>query len=329
MKVLEAISRFAGNTFAIWVILFAVLGFMMPNGFTWVLHYITILLGVVMFGMGLSLRAKDFKEVFRRPKDVAIGVLAQFIIMPLLAFLLASLLPVSKEVAVGIILVGACPGGTASNVMTYLAKGDTALSVAVTSVSTILAPILTPLLILLLASKWVAIAPAGLIISILKIVIVPIILGLIVRLILKEKVEAGITVLPLVSVVSIIAIVAAVVGASHDNLAKTGWVIFLAVMLHNLLGLLIGYLLAKLLRMEVNKRKAISIEVGMQNSALGATLAQLHFSPLAAVPSAIFSVWHNISGPIVATLYRKFMTKTNWNHGDGSHDANVSQQPTL
>lgn len=259
-----------------------------------------------MFGMGLTLRGKDFQEVFRRPKDVAIGVLAQFIIMPLLAFILASILPVSKEVAVGIILVGSCPGGTASNVMTYISKGDTALSVAVTSVSTILAPILTPALILLFASKWVAIAPGGLIVSILKIVIVPIILGLLVRLILKDKVEAGTKVVPLISVISIVLIVAAVVGASHDNLAKTGFQIFLAVMLHNCLGLLLGYWIAKLMKMDVNKRKAISIEVGMQNSALGATLAQVHFSPLAAVPSAIFSVWHNISGPIVATIYRSF-----------------------
>lgn len=311
MKALESISKFAGNTFAFWTILFACLGFFVPGGFTWVLHYITIFLGVVMFGMGLTLRGKDFKEVFKRPKDVAIGVLAQYVIMPLVAFLLASILPVSKEVAVGIILVGSCPGGTASNVMTFISKGDTALSVAVTSVSTILAPIVTPALILLLASKWVAIAPAGLIISILKIVIVPIVLGVLVRMIFKGKVEASTKVLPLISVISIVLIVAAVVGASHDQLAKTGIEIFLAVMLHNCLGLLIGYWIAKLLKMDVNKRKAISIEVGMQNSALGATLAQLHFSPLAAVPSAIFSIWHNISGPIVATIYRRFKTEKN------------------
>ncbi|GGH84323.1 BASS family bile acid:Na+ symporter [Pullulanibacillus pueri] len=321
MKTLESISRFFGSTFAIWVILFAVLGFIFPSAFTWIGAYVQLLLGIIMFGMGLTLRGQDFKEVFKRPKDVAIGVLAQFIIMPLLAFLLATLLPVSKEVAVGIILVGSCPGGTASNVMTYLSKGDTALSVSITSVSTVLAPILTPFLIFLLASKWVSVSFSSLFISILEIVIVPIVLGIVVRLILRQKVEAGVKVLPLVSVIAIIAIVAAVVGGSSEQIAKTGWLIFLAVVLHNVLGLIIGFLAAKLMRMSPAKQKAVSIEVGMQNSALGATLAQAHFSPLAAVPSAIFSVWHNISGPIIATLYRKFVSDDRDNKESPSNKA--------
>jgi bile acid:Na+ symporter, BASS family len=305
MKALEKFSNFVGNTFAVWVLLFAALAFYNPNAFTWIAPYIVPLLGIVMFGMGLTLSVNDFKEIFKRPTEVLIGVVAQFLIMPLVAFLLAHYLPVSREVALGIILVGCCPGGTASNVMTYLAKGDTALSVAVTSASTILAPIVTPSLILLLAGKWLSVSAASLFWSIVEVVLIPIILGLIAQALFQKQVKACIPVLPLVSVIAIVAIVAAVVGQNQQAIAKSGLAIFLIVVVHNGLGLLLGYWFAKLFRLSVPKQKAISIEVGMQNSGLGAALATAHFSPLAAVPSAIFSVWHNISGPIVATYFRK------------------------
>jgi bile acid:Na+ symporter, BASS family len=309
LKSLERLSSFVGNTFAVWVLLFAFLSFFIPSGFTWIAPYIVPLLGIIMFGMGLTLSANDFKEVFRRPKDVAIGVGAQFVIMPLLAFALATLLPVSPEVAVGVILVGCCPGGTSSNVMTYLSKGDTALSVSITAVSTILAPILTPLLVLLFASKWLSVSAGDLFVSIVKIVLVPIILGLVVKYLFGKKVEAGVKALPLVSVAAIVAIVAAVVSVNQEKIAETGAIIFAIVVLHNCIGYLIGYGLAKLFGMTPTKRRAVSIEVGMQNSGLGASLAAIHFSPLAAVPSAIFSVWHNISGPIIATIFRKQQEK--------------------
>lgn len=305
MEKLAKISNFVGNTFAIWVVLFAAFAFYSPKTFTWIAPYIVPLLGIVMFGMGLTLSVNDFKEVLKRPKEVLIGVVAQFLIMPLIAFLLAHYLPVSREVALGIILVGSCPGGTASNVMTYLAKGDTALSVAVTSVSTILAPILTPSLILLLAGKWLSVSAASLFWSIVKVVLIPIILGLIAQSLFRKQVKACVQILPLVSVIAIVAIVAAVVGQNQQAIAKSGIAIFLIVVAHNGLGLLLGYWFAKLFRLSAPKQKAISIEVGMQNSGLGAALATAHFSPLAAVPSAIFSVWHNISGPIVATYFRK------------------------
>ena len=311
------ISTFVGNTFAIWVLLFAVLGFLQPDAFTWIVPYIVPLLGIVMFGMGLTLSLNDFKEVIARPKEILIGVTAQFLIMPLLAFLLATLLPVSREVALGIILVGCCPGGTASNVITYLAKGDTALSVAVTTVSTFLAPILTPALILLLAGKWLAVSAGALFWSIVKVVLIPIVLGLIVQMLFQKQVKASTQVLPLVSVVAIVSIVAAIVGQNQKAIAESGFTIFLAVVIHNALGLLLGYWFAKLLRMSKPKQTAISIEVGMQNSGLGAALATAHFSPLSAVPSAIFSVWHNISGPLVATYFRKRNEKR---HG---HDLTV------
>ncbi|MBM7571234.1 bile acid:sodium symporter family protein [Aquibacillus albus] len=318
MKTLERISSFVGSTFAIWVLLFAVLSFLIPSGFTWIVPYIVPLLGIIMFGMGLTLSASDFKEVFKRPKDVAIGVGAQFTIMPLLAFALASLLPVSPEVAVGVILVGCCPGGTSSNVMTYLSKGDTALSVSITAVSTVLAPLLTPLLVLLFASQWLPVSAGALFMSIVKIVLIPIVLGFVVKSLLGSKIEPGIKALPLVSVVGIVAIVAAVVSVNQTQIAETGALIFAIVVLHNVLGYIIGYSLGKLLKMEPSKRRAVSIEVGMQNSGLGATLATAHFNPLAAVPSAIFSVWHNISGPIIATIYRKQQEKDKSENNGGN-----------
>ncbi|SFG09462.1 bile acid:Na+ symporter, BASS family [Halobacillus alkaliphilus] len=305
MKVLEQASNFVGKTFAIWVLLFSVLSFFIPSGFSWISPYIVPLLGIIMFGMGLTLSKSDFQEVFKRPKDVAIGVGAQFILMPLLAFFLVTILPVSTEVAIGVILVGCCPGGTSSNVMTYLSKGDTALSVSITAVSTLLAPIFTPFLVWMFASQWLPVSAGDLFLSIVQIVLFPILLGLAVKALLGRKVEAGVKALPLVSVIAIVAIVAAVVSVNQAQIAETGAVIFAIVVLHNALGYLTGYLLGKIFNMEPAKQRAVSIEVGMQNSGLGASLAAVHFSPLAAVPSAIFSVWHNISGPIIATLFRK------------------------
>ncbi len=309
MYTLEKISKFTGNTFAIWVILFAILSFLFPAGFTWIAPHITLLLGIIMFGMGLTLSVNDFKAVFKAPKSVLIASLAQFTIMPLLAFGLATLFNLEPEVAVGVILVGCCPGGTASNVMTFLARGNTALSVAVTAVSTLLAPILTPALILLFASKWLPISAGSLFLSIVKIVIIPIVLGIIVQMLFKKQVEKSVAVLPLVSVVGIVAVASAVVAVNAGKIAETGLIIFSIVILHNILGLALGYLVAKALKLDFSDQKAISIEVGMQNSGLGAALAVAHFSPLSAVPSALFSVWHNISGPILATWWGKRANK--------------------
>ncbi|QTD41911.1 bile acid:sodium symporter family protein [Sporosarcina sp. Te-1] len=298
-------SQFIGKTFAIWVLVFAALAFFMPAQFVGLGKYISILLGIVMFGMGMTLTLKDFGEVIRHPKSVVIGVLSQFIVMPLLAYGLAKGLNLPAEIAIGVILVGACPGGTASNVMTFLAKGNTALSVAVTSVSTLLAPILTPAIIYVLASEWLEVSAANMFMSVVKIVLFPIILGLIVQFFLKEQAKKSVDIMPLVSVVAIVLIVAAVVAGSKEKIVESGLLIFAVVILHNGLGYLFGFLIAKLFKLEYPDQKAISIEVGMQNSGLGAALAAAHFSPLAAVPSAIFSFWHNISGPLLATYWAR------------------------
>ncbi|MFP7310893.1 bile acid:sodium symporter family protein [Bacillus safensis] len=211
----------------------------------------------------------------------------------------------ASEIAVGVILVGCCPGGTASNVMTFLAKGNMALSVAVTTISTLLAPFLTPLFIYIFARSWLPVSPEALFLSIVQVVLIPIILGVIVKVFFKKQVNYAVQALPLVSVAGIVLIIAAVVSANKEQILQSGLLIFAVVILHNGLGLLFGYLIAKWCRMDIPSRRAISIEVGMQNSGLGAALATAHFSPLAAVPSAIFSVWHNLSGSWLATYWSK------------------------
>ena len=265
------------------------------------------LLGVIMFGMGLTLNLKDFKIVFSRPKDVITGCLAQFTVMPLLAWGLARAFQLDEALALGVVLVGCCPGGTASNVITYLAKGDLALSVGMTGVSTVLAPVMTPLLVWLLAGKSVDVDVAGMLLSILWVVILPIVAGLIVKWLWPKFTERATDYLPAFSSVAIALIVAIIIAANASKLLAGGMVIILVVVLHNLCGLSLGWLIGRLLRLPDAKRKAISIEVGMQNSGLASSLATLHFAayPMATIPGAVFSVWHNISGAIVARLYAK------------------------
>ena len=268
---------------------------------------INYLLGVVMFGMGLTLNLNDFKIVFSRPKDVVIGCLAQFTIMPLLAWALARLFSLDEALALGVVLVGCCPGGTASNVITYLAKGDLALSVGMTGVSTILAPLLTPLLTWALAGKSVDVDVVGMLLSILWVVILPIAIGLIVKWIWPKFTEKTIDYLPAFSSIAIATIVAIIIAANAQKLMTGGLTIIVVVMLHNICGLSLGYLIGQLLRLTEPKKRAVSIEVGMQNSGLASSLATLHFAayPLATIPGAIFSVWHNISGAIVARIYSR------------------------
>lgn len=268
---------------------------------------INYLLGVVMFGMGLTLNLQDFKIVFSRPKDVVIGCLAQFTVMPLLAWTLARAFQLDEALALGVVLVGCCPGGTASNVITYLAKGDLALSVGMTGVSTLLAPFLTPLLTWALAGKSVDVNVASMFLSILWVVILPIVVGLLVKWMWPKFTEKTIDYLPAFSSIAIALIVAIIISANATKLLAGGLLIVIVVMLHNICGLSLGYAIGRLLRLSGSKKRAISIEVGMQNSGLASSLATIHFAayPLATIPGAIFSVWHNISGAAVAYLYRK------------------------
>ncbi|HCA5023832.1 TPA: bile acid:sodium symporter family protein [Acinetobacter baumannii] len=305
MSALLRFTQFVQKTFALWVIIFAALALWQPEFFVWLKAYIPWILGIIMLGMGMTMTVDDFKGVLQSPKAVLIGVVAQFVVMPGLAFILCKLFNLPPEIAVGVILVGCCPGGTASNVITYMAKGNVALSVACTSVSTLLAPVLTPAIFYLLASQWLKIDAASMFISILQVVLLPIVIGLILRTWLKRQVESYIQVMPLVSVISIVAIVAAIIGGSKAAILQSGLLILAVVILHNGLGYLLGFTAARFFKLPYADSKAIAIEVGMQNSGLGVALAAVHFaaSPITAVPSAIFSLWHNISGPALATYW--------------------------
>jgi len=310
MQLLEQISNFVSRFMAVFVIAIAAVALFQPWTFLWTVPYITILLGIVMFGMGMTLRFEDFRLVLERPKDVLIGTVAQFGIMPLLAWILAHAFSLPPELAAGVILVGTCPGGTSSNVMTYLARGDVALSVSMTMASTVLAPIMTPLLTLWLAGQWIDIPAGKMMISIAQVVIAPIVLGLLINHFFERPVQKAIKVLPLISVVAIVLIVGAVVSANAARIMETGALIMVVVMCHNLLGYALGFSVAKLLHMDMAKVKAVSIEVGMQNSGLAASLALLHFGAAAAIPGALFSVWHNISGSLAANYLSSKMKKS-------------------
>lgn len=311
MNALLKFTQFVSKTFAIWVVVFAFIAAQFPETFKQFVPWIPYLLGIVMLGMGLTLTFKDFAEVTRNPKAVIIGVIAQFVVMPSLAFMLAKLFQLPPDLAIGVILVGSCPGGTSSNVMTFLARGNTALSVACTTISTLLAPILTPAVFYLFASQWLEINASAMFISVLQMVLLPIFIGLVIRAIFKQKIEQFSQTMPLVSVVAIVLIVTAVVAVSKDRIIESGLLIFAVVALHNGLGYLVGYIVSRVFKLNLSDSKAVAIEVGMQNSGLGAALAALHFkaNPVIAVPSAVFSFWHNISGPILAMIFSRMNDK--------------------
>ena len=266
---------------------------------------INYLLGVVMFGMGLTLNLNDFKIVFSRPKDVIVGCLAQFTIMPLLAWGLARAFQLDEALALGVVLVGCCPGGTASNVITYLAKGDLALSVGMTAVSTLLAPLLTPLLVWLMVGTMLEVETLGMFLSILYVVIVPIVAGILIQRQFPRFTERITPFLPAFSTLMIAAVVALIVSHSASRLLSAGLIVVAVVVLHNLTGIVVGYGIGWMLRMPSRKRVAVSIEVGMQNSGLASSLASIHFAalPEAVIPGAVFSVWHNISGALAARWF--------------------------
>ncbi|WP_415857157.1 bile acid:sodium symporter family protein, partial [Sinomonas sp. G460-2] len=282
-------ARIAVTVFPILVIVAGVIGFLAPGAIKPAVPWVPYLLGVIMFCMGLTLTPPDFASVVRRPWAVALGLVAHYVIMPAAGWAIATGLHLPPELAVGVILVGCAPSGTASNVMAYLAKGDVALSVAVATVSTLVAPLVTPALTLLLAGSFLNVDAGGMVLDIVKTVLIPVVLGLAVRLFLKQAVAAVLPALPWISAVVIAAIVAIVVAGSATKLAAAGGIVFVAVVLHNGFGLGLGYLAGKLGRLDRKARRALAFEVGMQNSGLAATLAAAHFSPLAALPSAVFS----------------------------------------
>ena len=307
MQKLERFSRFANKTFPLWILVFAGLAYLKPEFFVGLSSWVSPMLGIVMFGMGLTLSISDFKAVLSHPTEVILGIFAQYSLMPAIAYGLCVFLNLPGELAIGVILVGACPGGTSSNVLTYLARGDVALSVTLTSCTTLLAPFVTPTVVAWLAQEWVAIDPFAMFKSICWIILIPVAAGVAVHALIGEKIRKASDVLPLLSIAVIVVIVSVVVAGARDSLAQAAPLAFLAVILHNGLGLTLGYLLALACGANLAKRKCIALEVGTQNAGLGAALATLHFAamPMIAVPSAIFSFWNIISGSIVASYFRK------------------------
>ncbi|MEY8395230.1 bile acid:sodium symporter family protein [Lachnospiraceae bacterium 45-P1] len=312
MEALEKISNFFGKYMAVIVLAVAALALFVPGSCLWIqTSWVNYLLMIVMFGMGLTLKLEDFKLVFTRPKDVIIGCVAQFTIMPLLAWILGTVFQLDPALLAGVVLVGTCPGGTSSNVITYLSKGDVALSVGMTSVNTLLAPFLTPAITYLLLRTTVTVNPVSMFVSIIKVVIIPIALGFIINKLFGKVTQKLVKVLPSVSVVAICLIVASVVSHNAEKIMTTGAIVFVVVILHNLLGYACGLGLGRALHLNVSKSKALSIEIGMQNSGLATSLAGTAFPDLAmaTVPGAVFSVWHNISGAVLANFYSRWTEK--------------------
>lgn len=305
MTLISRIAALAGRWFALLVLAAGAVGLLLPEQTAPLADYTSLFLAVIMFGMGLTLRPADFAVVLTHPKAALTGILCQYTVMPLLGWGIAHALDLPPMLIVGMVLVGAAPGGTASNVIVYLARGDVALSVAMTSVSTVLAPLLTPLLVLALAGRTLEVPTGDMFGTILKVVLVPVLAGLALRTFADRWITPVLPVLPLVSAGGIVLVVAGIVGANAEDVMATGALVALAIVLHNGLGLLLGYLIGRIGGLSETGRRAISVEVGMQNSGLAAALATTYFSPLAALPGALFSVWHNVSGSLVASFWAR------------------------
>jgi BASS family bile acid:Na+ symporter len=286
--------------FPLWAILGSALAWFLPGWFVTLKPAIVPLLGVVMFGMGITLNAGHFLTILQRPFPVMLGVVLQFLLMPLVAWLLVGLLALPLPLGVGLILVGCCPGGTASNVICYLARGHVALSITLTAVSTLLAVLVTPLLTLVYAGQSVPVPVLDMLLSIFRIIFLPVTLGVLANHFLHDRLSGLRTVFPAVSVAAIVVIIAIIVALNHEQLVHMAGGVVLAVAAHNLLGLLGGYWVPRWLGREERECRTLAIEVGMQNSGLAVALAVKHFSAAAALPGALFSIWHNLSGAALA-----------------------------
>lgn len=297
------VSGLLSKYIAVVILLTSAIAFLKPQNFLWIPQYTAVFLGTAMFGMGLTIKREDFQIVFSRPKEVLSGCLLQYTIMPLSAYLLAVGLNLDTDIALGVILVGCCPGGTASNVIAYIAKGDVPLSVGMTIASTLIAPLVTPFLVYLLAGTWVEVSFMAMVMSVIKIVLLPVIAGIAINSLFRSTIEKVSPILPLVSVIAIVTIIDGIVAVNAAKIMSCGLLVMLVVALHNGIGLGLGLTMAKLMKVNYAKETSIAIEVAMQNSGLAVALATANFAanPLATLPGAIFSVWHNVSGSLFAS----------------------------
>ena len=293
------------SLFPLWVILFSIWSFLQPQQWSNLSFLIIPLLSLVMFSMGLTLKVGDFFKIFKNFKIICLGILLQFLIMPILGFLLVKFFYIEQILGLGVILVGCAPGGTASNVICYLANGNVALSISLTVCSTILAVFFMPILFLFYTGSNIEIPIYQMMFSIFKIVVIPVSLGIILNSINSLNLEKIKLFLPLVAVIAIVFIITIIIGSNTNQIFKYGPKIFFIVICHNLLGIFLGFYLCKKMNYSEKIAKTLAIEVGMQNSGLATTLAIKYFGSAAALASAFFSIWHNISGPILASVWKR------------------------
>jgi BASS family bile acid:Na+ symporter len=310
--------------FPLWAVVVSVAAYLSPSSVTGIAPHVTTLLTIIMLSMGVTLSIDDFRRVFTRPAPVIAGIVLHYLVMPLAAWVIAKLLRMPPDLTAGMVLVGSVASGTASNVMIYLARGDVALSVTISALSTLVGVFATPLLTRLYVDASIAVDVHGMLMSILQIVALPIIVGLIVNRLFGAFVRKIEPVLPIISMVSILLIIAAVVGGTQKSIASVGAVVALGVVLHNGIGLLGGYWGGRLLGFDEAVCRTLAIEVGMQNSGLAATLGKLYFTPIAALPGALFSVWHNLSGSMLAGYWAGRPAKGSTREADASGVARQS-----
>lgn len=290
--------------FPLWAIIFSLLAYFYNGLFSGLKSAIVPLLTVVMFGMGMTLKWENFREIFKSPLVILLGISLQYLVMPGAAYLISVVLNLSPVMMAGVVLVGCSPGGTASNVITYLGNGNVALSITLTLTSTVLAVALTPYFSYIILNHVVPVPAAEMFLDILQIVLIPVLIGTGINSFFSDKIEKIRNVFPLISTLAIVLIIAIIVALNKSKIADMNLVIIAAVMLHNFTGLTFGYFIPKLLKYDKKTCRTICIEVGMQNSGLSVALAVKFFSAAAALPGAIFSIWHNLSGSVLAAWWR-------------------------
>lgn len=310
MRIIETLSSLVGKYLTYIVFLVVIWAYFMPGAFLWAVPHTVTLLGIIMFGMGMTLHAKDFKLVIQRPKEVLIGCTAHYTIMPIVAYALVMAFQLPTELAVGMVLLGSCPSGTASNVMSFLAKGDVPLAVSITTVSTLLAPIMMPFIVWALAGQWVEVSFLAMAMTVMKVILIPLVAGLIVHKLIGEKHIVSLSkVLVLISAFGVLAIVGGVIAINGAKILELGFFMVLIVLIHNLFGFCLGYFVTGKLGLGQRQRHSVTLEVGMQNDALAISLVSVFFTPAVAIPAAIGAAIHQVTGSILAGIFARKMDK--------------------
>lgn len=308
MNSLTKVSGFVGKNLTYLVLADIVAGYFFPSAYTWAIQNTVLLLGIVMFGMGMTLHASDFRLVVQRPKEVLVGTVCHYTIMPLLAYALTMVFGLSPELAVGMVLLGSCPSGTASNVMSFLAKGDVPLAVSITTVSTLLAPLMMPFLVWALAGQWVTVSFVAMALTVMKVILLPLVLGLLVHRLVGETYLAQMQkVLVLVSAFAVLSILGGVIAVNGAKILAIGGFMVLLVLLHNLFGFALGYFVTGKLGLGKKQQHSVTLEVGMQNDALAISIAAVYFAPAVAIPAAVGAAVHQITGSLLAGIFARHM----------------------